>query len=186
MAAIKDGQHDDKLKIDPNLGWLLFIESLYILTVERWQPKVWQLIKYVPPTEIEFWIFCFNFFWKFLGGLHFFLLGYRYPVCFGLLVMSALYFKARVDSLVYVLHCMCTMEVSDSPLMWHLTPWQSACQESHFDPHACIQALAGSNPRSSMPLLHSVWQVFQCLVATYPDFGLILHNNMFHLLWKTF
>ena len=39
--------------------------------------------------------------------------GHCYP-CSGFLVMSALGFKARVDPLACMLHCLCTMDSSDS------------------------------------------------------------------------
>ena len=48
-----------------------------------------------------------------------FLWGHWYP-CFGLLVTSALCFKARVYSLSCVLRCLCAICSSHSPLVRHL------------------------------------------------------------------
>ena len=57
--------------------------------------------------------------------------------CFGLLVTSALDFKARVDSPVCVLHYLCQTESSDSPLVSQLlTPWWPAWQ-----PNCCNHIL---------------------------------------------
>ena len=58
--------------------------------------------------------------------------------------MSALGFKSRVHPLTCMLCCPCTIESSDSPLLWHLlTFWQPAWQLSHSHPHTCKQALVG-------------------------------------------
>ena len=62
--------------------------------------------------------------------------GHGYP-CFGLLVMSALGFKARVDPLACML-CCCAMKSSDSLLVQHLlTCWWQAWQPIHSHPHTC-------------------------------------------------
>ena len=59
--------------------------------------------------------------------------GHWYP-CFGLLVTSALGFKARADPLLAFL----LVWSSDSTLVWHLlTVYRSAWQSSLFDPHTC-------------------------------------------------
>ena len=58
--------------------------------------------------------------------------GHWYP-CFGLLVTSTLGFKAREDSLTYMLLWLHAMDSSDSPPVWHLlTFWWPAWQPSHF------------------------------------------------------
>ena len=79
----------------------------------------------------------------------FFLWRHWYP-CFGLLVMSALGFKVRVDP---SLACLLTaMDSSDSPVVWQLlTSWWPALQLSLFDPHVCKHWWE-SNPRPSVPL----------------------------------
>ena len=54
---------------------------------------------------------------------------------FGLLVMSALGVKARVDSLPSVLHHLHATYSLDPPLMRHLlTSWRPAWRSRHFDP----------------------------------------------------
>ena len=55
----------------------------------------------------------------FFVGHESFLWGHWYP-CFGLLLTSALGFKAMVDSLACTLPHLCTTDSSDSPLVWHL------------------------------------------------------------------
>ena len=63
---------------------------------------------------------------------------------FGLLVMSAQSFKARLDPLACMLHHLCATGSSDSPLVQHLlTSWQPAWQSSCSNPHTCEQALVG-------------------------------------------
>ena len=65
---------------------------------------------------------CWNIYiyiFKFFVGHKSFLWGHWCP-CFGLLVTSALGFKARVDSLACVLPRLCTTDSSDSPLVQHL------------------------------------------------------------------
>ena len=54
-----------------------------------------------------------------LKGHKSFLWGHWYP-CFGLLVMSAVSFKAKVDSLAYVLCHLRATDSLDSPLVRHL------------------------------------------------------------------
>ena len=62
----------------------------------------------------------------FLNFLRTYVLFVRYP-CFGLRVMSALCFKARMDPL----HALLSVWSSDSPLVWHLlTVWRSAWRPS--------------------------------------------------------
>ena len=70
-----------------------------------------------------------------------FLWGHCYP-CFGLLVISSLDFKARVDSFTSMLHCLCAMDFTESSLVQHLlTSWQQAL--SYSNPRSCAQALVG-------------------------------------------
>ena len=57
--------------------------------------------------------------YSFFGVHKSFLRGHWYP-CFGLLVMFALVFKAKVDSLTCVLCYLHIMDSSDSPQVWHL------------------------------------------------------------------
>ena len=59
-----------------------------------------------------------NFFKKIIGGYKSFSWGYWYP-CFGLLVMSALGFKARVDPFC-MLPCLCDPQIH----LWCDTCWQ--------------------------------------------------------------
>ena len=62
--------------------------------------------------------------------------------CFGLLVMSTLGFKARVDPL----YAFSLVWSSDSPLVWHLlTVERSAWQPSLFDPCTYISASIGGS-----------------------------------------
>ena len=85
----------------------------------------------------------FRLFKKNFGGHHSFLWGHWYH-SFGLLVTSAMGFKARVCSIVCMLHCLHAMNSSDSPLAQHLlTSWQPAWQPSLLDPRTCVQALVG-------------------------------------------
>ena len=86
---------------------------------------------------------------KQLEDINLFLWGHWYP-CFGLLMMSALGFKARVDP-------------SDSPLVCD-TCWRLGSQHGGraiFNSHACMHMYKhwwGWDPGSSMSLLQSVWQ----------------------------
>ena len=81
-------------------------------------------------------------FFKIFRGHKSFLRGHWYP-CFGLLVMSALGFQARVD---HFLPAFLPVWSSDSPLVWHpLTVLRSAWQPCLFDPRTCrccLQSLA--------------------------------------------
>ena len=120
-----------------------------------------------------FFVFCF--FFKFLEDICPFLWGHWYP-CFGILVMSAQDLNTRVDSPTCMLCCPCTMDCSDSPLVWHLlTSWWPAWQLSHFNPRTCEQALVGS----SVLLPHSMrqnadWPVSAWLVIVVVNIWLIL------------
>ena len=59
---------------------------------------------------------------------------------FGPLVTTALCFKARVDSLTGLLHHLCAMHSSDSPLVRHLlTSWRPTWRLSRFDPRIYLQ-----------------------------------------------
>ena len=96
----------------------------------------------VPVYRFSFWWYFINvltwtIFWKnFFEDMSPFLWGHWYP-CVGLPVMSALGFKARGGSLACMLPCLCTMDTSDSPLVWHLlTSWQPSWQPSH-SLHVC-------------------------------------------------
>ena len=72
------------------------------------------------------------FLMKIFGGYKSFLWSHWCP-CFGLLVPSALGFKAIVNSLICILCCLCTTDSSDSPMVRHLlTSWWSVWQRSHF------------------------------------------------------
>ena len=75
------------------------------------------------------------FFLKFFGGHESFLWGHWYP-CFGLLVTSALGFKARVGSALFKLSggVRVTLHIPwDSPLVRHLpTSWWPAWQPSRL------------------------------------------------------
>ena len=85
------------------------------------------------------------------------LFGEPFNPYFGLLVVSNLGFKARVDSLACVLYQLCATDSTDSLLVWHLlTSWQPAWQLNHFNPHTCEQALVGIE--SSMLPPHSMSQ----------------------------
>ena len=53
-------------------------------------------------------------------------------------------FKARVDPLACMLHCLHATESSDSPLVCHLVnTWEPEWQPCCSNPHTCKQALAG-------------------------------------------
>ena len=52
-------------------------------------------------------------------GHQYFLWGFSYA-CFGLLVTSAMDIKARLDPLLCMLHHLCSVDSSDSPLVQHL------------------------------------------------------------------
>ena len=70
---------------------------------------------------------------------------HHWYLCFGLLVTSALRFKARVDPF---LHIFSLVRSSDSPLVWHLlTIQRSAWQPRLFDPHTCkcVQSIGGGS-----------------------------------------
>ena len=79
------------------------------------------------------------FFFMFGEHQSFFCGGHWYS-CFGNLVTSALDFKARVDPLTCMLHCLCTVESLVSPLVRHLlTSWRP----SRSYTSTCEQALVG-------------------------------------------
>ena len=95
-----------------------------------------------------------NVFW----GRKSFFWDHWYPCC-GLLVMSALGFKARMDSLVCILCHLHETDSSDSPLVRHLlTSWQPAWQLSCFIYILVYKHWWGSSLRSSMALPHNIWQ----------------------------
>ena len=74
-------------------------------------------------------------FWRILVLLS----GHWYPR-FGLLMTFALGFKARVDFLACMLHYLCAIESSDSPLVQQLlTSWQPAWQPRCSYQHICEQ-----------------------------------------------
>ena len=78
-----------------------------------------------------------SLFFSIFGGHKSFSWGHWYP-CFGLLVMSALGLKDRVDPL----RAFSLMWTSDSRLVWHLLTVQgSAWQPSLLDPHTyrCVR-----------------------------------------------
>ena len=93
------------------------------LKTSSWMPtKVYRKIRWslnpVPLSSIRFvgfQLFCF-----FLNFCRTQVLLWGHWYCVGLLVTSALGFKARVDSLACMLPRLCTMNSSDSPLVRHL------------------------------------------------------------------
>ena len=94
---------------------LLWLKSVFILGVH------WALQEY-------------HFFLK-KWRISVFFVGCWFP-CFGLLMMSALDFKARVDFLAGMI---CHLHAIDSPLVWHMpNSWQPAWQLNHSYPHICV------------------------------------------------
>ena len=88
--------------------------------------------------KLKFWLF-FTFFKKKLENISLFDGTTDTPV-FGFLVMSVLGFKARVDSLICVLHHLYATDSSDQPLVRHLlTHWRSAWWPSRFDPRTWLE-----------------------------------------------
>ena len=87
-----------------------------------------------------------------------FLWGHLNP-CFGLLVMSPLGFKARVDLLSCVLRCLCITDSPDSLLVQHLlTSWPPAWQRSCFIHILTYKHWWDLSPGWSVPLSRSMWQ----------------------------
>ena len=87
-----------------------------------------------------------------------FLWGHWYP-CFGLLVISVLGFKTRVDFLTCMLHHLQTMDSVDSPLVSHLVlSWWVAWHWAILIHILVFKHWWGSSWGSSMPLPRSVFQ----------------------------
>ena len=110
-----------------------------------------------------------TFFENIFGELPFFLWGHWYP-CFGLLMTSALGFKARLCLfLVCFGHLCTTTDCWDSPLVRHLlTSWLPAWLLSHFrSTYSYLSIIRGSSPGSSVPLPHSVRQELNWLPSSY-------------------
>ena len=93
-------------------------------------------------------VFILSFFW----GHKSFFWDHRYPCC-GRVVMSALCFKAKVDSLVCILCHLHETDSLDSSLVRHLlTSWQPAWQLSCFIYILVFKHWWGSSLGSSMAL----------------------------------
>ena len=87
-----------------------------------------------------------------------FLYDHWYPR-FGLLMTSALGFKARVDSLTCMLCHLHTMDSLDSPLVPHLlTSWWVACTWAASIHVLVLEHWWGLSPGSSMLLPHNMWR----------------------------
>ena len=88
-----------------------------------------------------------NLFYQIFWRTTVLLWGHWYPV-FGLLVISSLGFKAKVDPLACILHHMCAMKSLDSPLVRHqLTSWRPRCFDYRTD--ETYQSHATGLPRLS-------------------------------------
>ena len=99
---------------------------------------------------------CFSLILKFFGGHKSFLLCHRYD-CFRLLVMSAMGFKARVNSLSCVLHHLHATDFSHSPLVSHLlTSWWPTWPLKCFIHVLAYRHQWGWSPGSSILLRHSM------------------------------
>ena len=80
---------------------------------------------------------------------------------FGLLMRSALSFKARVNCFIYMLSHLCAMKSSDSPLVQHLLiSWWPTWQPSHSGPCTCEQALGSIVPMERENLGYSKFLKF--------------------------
>ena len=116
---------------------------------------------WVLSLKIMWYVLLNNFFLKkkeFLEDISPFLWGHWYPY-FGLLVTSTLGFKASMDSLACVLHCLHVTDSSNSSLLWQLlTSGQPAWQPSCFIHILAYKHWWGLSAGSSVPLPHSMWQ----------------------------
>ena len=116
-------QFDIKNQVSKNSTWrLIFLTSVFSYLSYLWELRQnpWSIHKT-------------TFFKKNFGGHKSFLWGHWYPY-FGLLVMSVLGFKARVDPL----HAFSPVSSSDSPLVCHLlTVWRSAWLLSLYNLCTC-------------------------------------------------
>ena len=117
----------------------------WIQISSEWSWKHYRILQYSKWSQVKSKKKCFGYefnvcvlyflFFKghqsFLQRTSVLLWGHWYT-CFGLLVTSALGFNTRMEPLTCMLHRLCTMDTTDSPLVWHLlTSWWP----SHFDPH---------------------------------------------------